>query len=597
MKHARLLFSLLALLAIPAIAFGQPPRTLSYQGVLTDTLGTPKQDGTYTFTFRLYEGSSGGTAIWTEQKTLQVKRGLFSTLLGDQVVIGNAIRFDRPYWLGIQLAADPEMVPRIEMSSVGYSRRAEKADTATYALSAPAQLFVDSARVAATIPDGAVTTNKIANNAVTSGKIASAQVVKSINTLKDDVTLAAGANVTITPSGSTLTIAASGGGGGNVSGTGAASQVPFWTGTSSISGDNGLVWDNTNKRLGVGTTNPVYPLYVESAALVSIYAVTTSSIGSSAVEGGATSTTGTTYGVTGFIHSPFGAGVQGLSLSATGGAGVLGFGRDGVLGQGQRWGVYGTNNAGTAWGYLAGSTVGVYGNAGGVGTNSAGVFDGNVTVNGTLSKSAGSFKIDHPLDPANKYLYHSFVESPDMMNVYNGNVTLDARGEAVVELPRYFEALNSDYRYQLTAIGAPGPNLYIAQKIFGNHFKIAGGQPGMEVSWQATGIRQDAFAKSHRIIPEVEKGGKERGKYLHPKEHGVSEMMGENYDEIHNVEEEQAKMKTMNEQQRIDAMEARNRSRVEEQRVEQQRSQAEEQRAMEERRKAEEEQRMSRERR
>jgi hypothetical protein len=74
----------------------------------------------------------------------------------------------------------------------------------------------------------------------------------------------------------------------------------------------------------------------------------------------------------------------------------------------------------------------------------AGVFSGKVLVTGTLSKGGGSFKIDHPLDPANKYLYHSFVESPDMMNIYNGNVTLDARGEAIVQLPACFTALYRD---------------------------------------------------------------------------------------------------------------------------------------------------------
>ena len=78
---------------------------------------------------------------------------------------------------------------------------------------------------------------------------------------------------------------------------------------------------------------------------------------------------------------------------------------------------------------------------------------GNVDILGTLSKGGGSFKIDHPLDPANKYLYHSFVESPDMMNIYNGNITTDASGEAVVELPEWFETLNRDFRYQLTVIG------------------------------------------------------------------------------------------------------------------------------------------------
>jgi hypothetical protein len=148
---------------------------------------------------------------------------------------------------------------------------------------------------------------------------------------------------------------------------------------------------------------------------------------------------------------------------------------------------------------------------------------GNLSVVGTVSKGAGSFKIDHPLDPENKYLYHSFVESPDMMNVYNGNVILDSRGEATVVLPEYFEALNTDFRYQLTPIGRASQVLYIAEEIENNRFRIAGGRPGGKVSWQVTGIRQDAFAKAHRIPVEVEKVGEERGLYLHPVEHGKSE--------------------------------------------------------------------------
>ncbi|MFZ1730458.1 MAG: hypothetical protein WBQ23_10260 [Bacteroidota bacterium] len=153
-----------------------------------------------------------------------------------------------------------------------------------------------------------------------------------------------------------------------------------------------------------------------------------------------------------------------------------------------------------------------------VGTGKAGYFEGNVQVTGTLSKGSGTFMIDHPLDPENKYLYHSFVESPDMMNVYNGNAVLDGSGEAWIDLPSYFEALNSDFRYLLTAIGAPGPNLYIAQEIRGNRFKVAGGQPNSKVSWQVTGVRQDKFAQKHRVVPEVDKEAKDRGRYLHAKE-------------------------------------------------------------------------------
>jgi hypothetical protein len=141
---------------------------------------------------------------------------------------------------------------------------------------------------------------------------------------------------------------------------------------------------------------------------------------------------------------------------------------------------------------------------------------GDVMVEGNLSKGGGSFQIDHPLDPANKYLFHSFVESPDMMNIYNGIVTLGPDGAANVQMPDWFEALNQDFRYQLTSIGAPGPNLYIAKKVERNSFAIAGGAPGQEVSWQVTGIRHDPYANANRIPVEKDKPEAERGSYLYP---------------------------------------------------------------------------------
>lgn len=113
----------------------QIPRTISYQGVLTDTLGVPRPDGTYTFTFRLYDVSSGGSALWLESKTLPVQRGHFVTLLGDQVVIGPSLKFDRRYWLGVQVAAEPELAPRVALATTGYSFSAVRADTSLVAIS------------------------------------------------------------------------------------------------------------------------------------------------------------------------------------------------------------------------------------------------------------------------------------------------------------------------------------------------------------------------------------------------------------------------------------------------------------------------------
>ncbi|MBK7499714.1 MAG: hypothetical protein IPI19_11565 [Ignavibacteriales bacterium] len=184
---------------------------------------------------------------------------------------------------------------------------------------------------------------------------------------------------------------------------------------------------------------------------------------------------------------------------------------------------------GSATGIGTGIRYGVYGVAFGGTTNWAGYFNGNVNVTGTLSKGGGSFKIDHPLDPTNKNLYHSFVESPDMMNIYNGNIVTDGSGYATVTMPDWFEALNIEFRYQLTVIGDFAQAI-ISQKIQNNQFIIRTDKPGIEVSWQVTGIRHDKFAEKYRIPVEEYKTGKEVGKYLHPDAYGVDETLGVDYE-------------------------------------------------------------------
>jgi len=101
------------------------------------------------------------------------------------------------------------------------------------------------------------------------------------------------------------------------------------------------------------------------------------------------------------------------------------------------------------------------------------------------------------------------------MNIYNGNIVTNEDGEAVVTMPEYFEALNSEFRYQLTVIGTFAQAI-VAEKIKGNRFVIKTNSPNVEVSWQITGVRHDAFAKKNRIKVEVEKEESERGLYLHP---------------------------------------------------------------------------------
>ena len=205
------------------------------------------------------------------------------------------------------------------------------------------------------------------------------------------------------------------------------------------------------------------------------------------------------------------------------GAGVFGLNVAPVFSAGSDMsaGVWGHSNNGCGLAGFAGTSnaIGLYVEGGGVVDN---FYAGN------LAKGAGSFKIDHPLDPQNKYLYHSFVESPDMLNIYNGNVVLNSNGTAVITLPSYFDALNMDVKYQLTAIGGSMPNLYISKEVNNGKFEIAGGIPNGKVSWQVTGIRQDPYANANRIIPEVEKEDINKGKYLNPEVYGRSSEKGIN---------------------------------------------------------------------
>jgi len=150
---------------------------------------------------------------------------------------------------------------------------------------------------------------------------------------------------------------------------------------------------------------------------------------------------------------------------------------------------------------------------------------GSVTIRGNVAKGSGSFKIDHPLDPENKYLSHSFVESPDMMNIYNGTTTTDAKGNATITLPDWFEALNQDFRYQLTVIGTFAQAI-VAEEIKGNRFTVKTSAPNVKVSWQVTGIRHDAYASKHRIAVEERKPEGERGLYLHPDAFNQPESKG-----------------------------------------------------------------------
>jgi hypothetical protein len=336
--------------------------------------------------------------------------------------------------------------------------------------------------------------------------------------------------------------------GGTVSTTGAAIGVTNTgtgyglSGTANVIGVNGMgTGTNSCGVQGIGSLYGVTGLCSSSSGGYGIYGNASGSGGYGVYGLGS-------IGVEGYSNRNFGSGVYGVGTygisgysSQYTGAGLFGVGTSGA------YGVYADTDSGDAVNASSYSGRGVFGysqtNAGVMGMGyygvmgyattgyMAGYFSGNVTVtgnlyvNGTIYKSAVNFKIDHPQDPVHKYLIHSCVESDEMMNLYRGNVTLDSDGKATVILPAWFQAENRDFCYQLTCIGKPAL-VYISRKIQDNQFEIAGGEAGMEVSWQVTGVRNDAYAKAHPLKVEVDKPASEQGKYLHPEEFGQPQSKG-----------------------------------------------------------------------
>lgn len=222
-----------------------------------------------------------------------------------------------------------------------------------------------------------------------------------------------------------------------------------------------------------------------------------SGAGSTAVYGQATGT-GSSTGVYGI--STYGIGVAGASQAATGGIGVFG---SCSANSSTVYGVYGLSLYGAGYaGYFSGNMN---------------VANGNSTHSGSGTKS---FRIDHPLDPENKFLLHACVESPELKTLYDGAGSADQNGELRIQLPIYFEALNTDHHYQLTAVGAPAPHLHIKDEVKNGQFTIAGAAPGQKVCWQVSGTRHDPTSAVIPFVAEVEKPLEHRGLYICPEAHG-----------------------------------------------------------------------------
>jgi len=265
--------------------------------------------------------------------------------------------------------------------------------------------------------------------------------------------------------------------------------------TSGFNNPGAGVWGDSYNQYGVAASSwDDNGLRADSQHAQAIFAVTWASL-APAIFGNNLSGLASAIGVYGLITSPAGnsaIGVKGQADSSNGsGLGVWGQAQSG-------YGVYGTTSTGLA-----------------------GKFVGPVDINGTVHTSAvGAIKFDDPRDPENGAISHAFVASSEMKNVYDGVATLDASGVAEVVLPDWFETLNRDFRYQLTALDTPQPGLFVARRVAAGRFRIAGGVPGAEVSWLITGVRKDPWATAHPMVVARPKPETERGFYIDPELYG-----------------------------------------------------------------------------
>lgn len=544
------------------------PRLVRYTGIARDLDGKPLT-GVVGVSFSLYAEQTGGSALWMEMQNVQADAGgHFSVLLGSTKAEGlpaEIFNSEQARWIGVQVEQQAEQ-PRSLLVSAPYALKAGDAETlgglppSAFLQAAPATNGQSSASTTATSrPTRAGVINNAVSNVTTSGGSANrialfttatniqnsviSQKASEIgigttsptHVLEVNAGKATAAQMALISSGTTAAISLK-----NTASGGLEYWIDSGSGSAGVGAGNFGIWDRTHNaarlvvdsigQVGIGTKTPHSQLEVDAQS--TNYGGLTANGGNAPAGTTQTGSTGlTANGGTGDLTVDA-SGNGGDGLVANGGASTSLSG-SGIIANGASGQMTGEGGPGL----VASGGIGEADGAGGIfsgggfsfngdgidaaaGSGLAGSFTGDVSISGNLSKGGGSFKIDHPLDPANKYLYHSFVESPDMKNIYDGVTMLDASGEAVIRMPEWFGALNRDFRYQLTCIGGFAP-LYIAEELSNNQFKIAGGRAGLKVSWQVTGIRQDVWANAHRIPVEEGKNARERGFYIHPELYGA----------------------------------------------------------------------------
>jgi len=525
----------IALLTLVAVAAADVPHLLNVQGLLTDAEDEPLPDQSYSVVFTIYGVETGGSALWTETRSIATLGGLFTIYLGQSNPLPLSLFENQNLWLGLAVEGEAEMTPRQRLSTAPYVFRACSADSAGFAFA-----LADDAVGSEQIVDGSIELADLGQNGATTD-----QVLKwdgGAWTAADDETGAGsgggwvddggvvrladnGDHVGIgnsTPSellsvGNDLTTFS-----GNLITVGDADPEEYAGISFGQDADNRgwMVYDNERDYIYWGTKEdgsfPDYAMYMKNGGLIIGDRPTSGSYclyidctvpGKERENGVHCTIRGTpAYQTNGAVFAAYGGainyGVQGLVYST----------HDGDIGV---MGVCGQSNV----------DYGVYSY-------------GNFHATGSSTYATSGYRIDHPQDPASMYLQHAAVSSSERKNIYDGTVTTDSNGDAFIELPSYFASLNADYRYQLTVVGTFAQAI-IKEKIKNNQFSIKTDEPHVEVCWQVTGVRQDAMAKSTPLNVEAAKDVEEQGLYQNPEVYGLDSKMAVDYKRINMPQEEQ----------------------------------------------------------
>jgi hypothetical protein len=564
---------------------------MNYQVMLTDDADQPLADQVLSMVFRLYDAELGGSLLWEEPRSAQTNAiGVVSLVLGEVEPI--SFEYTGPMWLEVEVDGET-LIPRRPLASAPYARRAILASLAGDAeelggIPADAYALDDDLSQPGTLNDPANPmewtklknvpggfadgTDDVGTGVAGSGTAGYVPRFTGSTTIGNSLIYDSGSEVGI----GTMSIDA------KLAVVQPGLSPALWLGnTSSGHGATILAMERSEDmsegdvflRMSAPTasTGGEYIRCVRTEPAVSFTPFAVSLDGHVSAKGGmeVTSPDGTLNtivarnwqggpdarvvsafcegGVAGDAVAVYGES-RPMDFNGIGGEFVGGYiGARGTVepvGDYSYIGLYGHCQGGSGVNYgvmgdavLGDTNIGVYGYADGGSDNWAGYFDGNVRVTGSLVNPLAGFEIDHPVDPDNQYLRHAYVGSPEMKTVYDGTVRLDATGEATVLLPDWFEDLNRDFRYQLTPVGAPAPGLYVADPVREGRFRIAGGEPGLTVSWQITGVRRDAHAERHPLIVEEEKHAQDRGHYISPAAHGASESTAIGYAEPKKTEE------------------------------------------------------------